>query len=109
VRFALLAVVGGCTRIDEDNFAHRFAEVDCARHWQCDRGSYDQYYFGHFDCIREKERTYSELAAFQSEYGCTFDADAASLAYDDLHDMTCQTWTEGGILVGITDIWAECE
>ncbi len=109
-RWGLLVALAasGCGSLPEEAFARRFATLDCARHWQCDRGSFDQYYFGHFDCVREKERTYEELAAFEDEYGCTYNPEAAARAYGSLHDMTCQDWVEGGVLVGITGIWAEC-
>jgi hypothetical protein len=107
---ALLVLAAGCQGpVDEDVFARKFASIDCARHWQCDRGSFELYYFGQLDCVREKERTYQELAAFEEEYGCTYDADAAGEAYAALHDMTCQGWVEGGALLGITNIWAECD
>jgi len=106
----VIALLFACAgEIPEERFAQRFAVMDCARHWQCDRGSFDQYYFGHFDCVREKERTFAELAAFETDYGCLYDPAAASDAYDALHDMTCQDWVEGGVLLGLTDIWAECE
>ncbi len=104
-----LLLLGACGEgLPEDRFAERFAAMDCARHWQCDRGSFEQYYFGHFDCIREKSRTFAELAAFETEYGCTYDPVAAEAAYGALHDLTCQDWVEGGVLLGFTEIWAEC-
>jgi hypothetical protein len=103
-----LTALAGCS-IREEAFPHRFAELNCARHWECDRGSYELLYWDHFDCVRENERTFTEVKAFEEEYGCTYDPEAAATAYDDLNDMTCEEWHSGELLLGFTAIWHECE
>ena len=108
MRFAVAGLLLSACGISEERFAPTFSELQCARHWQCDRASYELLYYGHGDCIREYERTFLELAAFESEYGCAYDAEAAADAYADLAEMTCEEWHQGELLLGFTAIWAEC-
>ncbi len=103
-----LAVLAGC-EIREERFPREFAELNCARHWQCERGSYDVRFSGFQDCIREYEATFIELATFEEEYGCSYDPVAAAAAYDELSGMTCEQWYTGDLLLGFTAIWKECE
>ena len=84
MRFAVAGLLLSACGISEERFAPTFSELQCARHWQCDRASYEL------------------------EYGCAYDAEAAADAYADLAEMTCEEWHQGELLLGFTAIWAEC-
>ena len=103
-----LLLLSTACQVSEARFPRKFAELNCARHWQCDRASYDLLFQGFPDCMREYERTFTELAAFEEEYGCTYDPTAAAAAYDELSGMTCEEWSTGSLLLGFTEIWSEC-
>jgi hypothetical protein len=109
-RFRLLGVtlaLAGCS-VSENEYPAKFARLDCARHYQCDRSSYDLLYFGFEDCVHEDEKTLAAVEDFYLKYGCDYDPVGAEGAYDDLNSITCEQWHAGGLASGFTTTFV-CE
>ena len=102
----LLGCAGAPSEIEEQELPRFAAEVICTRIKECDRASYDSDFFGRGDCIDSQEREIEDIADAASE--CDYSASGARDAWQEIRDMSCEDFVEGGADEAIFSIWGDC-
>jgi hypothetical protein len=106
-------LVGGClfgvpNSVDEEDLARYAAEVQCKRIKDCDRGTFEQIYFGMGDCRDTYELAIDAAVETANELDCTYDAEAAGTALDEIKQMSCEDFYLGEAEAELLLVWDGC-
>ena len=106
----LVVALAGCApqEIPEDRFADQGAQLYCQRTRECALGDFKASYYGMADCREHVARDLEELVEFADDIDCDYDPDGAARAWNNLAEMSCENFYEGGFFEDFDKIWDDC-
>lgn len=107
-------LLSGCIpeEIPEDELPRYTAQVMCDQERRCNRGAWQDAYYGQGDCRATWERVMTELVDFFDELDCDYDKREAGKAIAKIADMDCEDWYEDVFEDGgadlLDEVWEQC-